>query len=77
VHAFRRSGDPVAGWDRTISPAMVNECRLGFNRFNVVELANSYDRNGNNYLGIPYGNIPGLAYTSGIAQFNISGFTWL
>ncbi len=26
-------------------------------------------------MGIPNGNIPGLAYTSGIAQFNIAGFS--
>jgi len=28
----------------------------------------------NNQLGIPNGNIPGLAYPSGIAQFNIPGY---
>ena len=65
----------VAGWDRTITPAMVNEARVGFNRFNVVDFANTYGIDVNNQLGIPNGNIPGLAYTSGIAQFNISGFT--
>ena len=65
----------VLGWDRTISPSIVNEARLGFNRFNVHDYANSYGVNENNALGIPNGNIPGLAYTSGIAQFNISGFS--
>ncbi|HZQ56218.1 MAG TPA: TonB-dependent receptor [Bryobacteraceae bacterium] len=64
----------VIGWDRTISPTMVNALRIGFNRFNVVDTANSYGVDQNNILGIPNGNIPGLAYTSGIAQFNISGF---
>jgi TonB dependent receptor len=65
----------VVGWDRTISPMMVNELRLGFNRFNVMDTANSYGVDENNALGIPNGNIPGLAYTSGIAQFQISGYT--
>ncbi len=65
----------VIGWDRTLSPAMVNEVRVGFNRFNVVDTANSFGVNENNALGIPNGNIPGLAYTSGIAQFNISGLS--
>ena len=65
----------VAGWDRTISSSMVNELRVGFNRFNVVDTANTFGTNVNNDLGIPNGNIPGLLYTSGIAQFNISGFT--
>jgi hypothetical protein len=65
----------VLGWDRAISPTMVNQLRFGFNRFNVVDTANAYGINENNVLGIPNGNIPGLAYTSGIAQFQISGYT--
>ncbi len=64
----------VLGFDRVVSPAMVNEIRIGFNRFNVRDWANSYGIQENNILGIPNGNIPGLAYTSGIANFNISGF---
>jgi hypothetical protein len=65
----------VVGWDRTFSPTLVNQVRVGFNRFNVVDTANSFGIDENNILGIPNGNIPGLAYTSGIAQFNISGFS--
>ena len=42
----------------------MNELRVGFNRFNVVDTANSYGINENNNLGIPNGNIPGLLYTS-------------
>jgi hypothetical protein len=65
----------AVGWDRVFSASIVNEARMGFNRFNVFDTANSYGINQNNILGIPNGNIPGLPYTSGIAQFNISGFT--
>lgn len=65
----------VIGWVHTISPSLLNELRVGFNRFNVVDTANTYGIDVNNALGIPNGNIPGLAYTSGIAQFNISGFS--
>jgi hypothetical protein len=65
----------VVGWDRTFSPTVINEVRVGFNRFNVVDTANSFGIDENNALGIPNGNIPGLPYTSGIAQFNISGFS--
>jgi hypothetical protein len=43
----------------------------GFNT--AVASKNVVDEN--NLLGIPNGNIPGLAYTSGIFQFNITGFT--
>ena len=64
----------VLGWDRAFSPAIVNALRIGFNRFNVVDTANSYGVEENNILGITNGNIPGLAYTSGIAQFNIAGY---
>ncbi len=64
----------VAGWDHTFSANMVNQFRMGFNRFNVSDTANSYGIEENNALGIPNGNIPGLPYTSGIAQFNIPGY---
>ena len=63
------------GWTRTFTPNMINEVRLGFNRYNVVDTANTYGMDVNNQLGIPNGNIPGLPYTSGIAQFNITGFS--
>jgi hypothetical protein len=65
----------VAGWNRTFSPTVLNEFRVGFNRFNVEDWANTFGIDENNNLGIPNGNIPGLPYTSGIAQFNISGYT--
>jgi len=65
----------VVGWDHTFSPTMVNEGRFGYNRFNVVDFANTYGLDVNNQLGIPNGNIPGLPYTSGIAQFNIAGYS--
>jgi hypothetical protein len=65
----------VAGWTHTFSPTLLNDFRAGFNRFDVSDTANTYGMDVNNALGIPNGNIPGLAYTSGIAQFNISGYS--
>ena len=64
----------VLGWDRVLSPQIVNEARIGFNRYNLSQTANSFGINENNALGIPNGNIPGLPYTSGIAQFNVPGY---
>ena len=64
----------VLGWDRVLSPKIVNEARIGFNRYNLSQTANSFGINENNILGIPNGNIPGLPYTSGIAQFNVPGY---
>ncbi len=68
------SQNAVLGWDRVFSPTIVNEARFGFNRFNVNDFANAYGIDENNILGIPNGNIPGLPYTSGIANFNIPGY---
>ncbi|MBV8552512.1 MAG: TonB-dependent receptor [Acidobacteriaceae bacterium] len=73
-YSYSLSQNAVLGWDRTISPSIVNEARFGFNRYNTEDFANAYGIEENNNLGIPNGNIPGLPYTSGIAQFNISGF---
>ncbi len=64
----------VLGWDRTLSADKTNSFRIGFNRYNTVDFANAYGIEKNNELGIPNGNIPGLAYTSGIAQFNVPGY---
>jgi hypothetical protein len=74
-NSFSLAQNAVLGWDHTISASMQNQARFGFNRFNVQDFANSYGVNENNILGIPNGNIVGLPYTSGIAQFNVSGFT--
>ncbi len=73
-YSYSLGQNAVLGWDRTISPSIVNEARFGFNRYNTEDFANAYGIEENNILGIPNGNIPGLPYTSGIAQFNISGF---
>jgi hypothetical protein len=73
-YGYSLSQNAVLGWDRTISPQMVNQARVGFNRYNTKDFANAYGIDENNILGIPNGNIPSLPYTSGIAQFNISGF---
>ncbi|MGH9450944.1 MAG: carboxypeptidase regulatory-like domain-containing protein [Terriglobia bacterium] len=64
----------VLGWDRNISANKINEFRIGFNRYFTSDAANSYGIDENNALGLVNGNIPGLAYTSGIAQFNVPGF---
>ncbi|MGH9771126.1 MAG: hypothetical protein ACRD4Q_05435, partial [Candidatus Acidiferrales bacterium] len=64
----------VIGWDRNISANKINALRIGFNRYFTRDAANSYGVDENNALGLVNGNIPGLAYTSGIAQFNVPGF---
>ncbi len=73
-NANSRNQNAVLGYTRTFSPTQINEFRLGFNRFAVTQVGADFGTTKNNDLGIPNGNIPGLPYTSGIAQFNIPGF---
>ncbi|HKE22120.1 MAG TPA: carboxypeptidase regulatory-like domain-containing protein [Bryobacteraceae bacterium] len=49
---------------------LLNELRLGFNRFSTFHFAADYGIDENNILGIPNGNLPGHPETSGIARFN-------
>ena len=65
----------VVGWDHFFSPGMVNQARVGFNRYATYDFDNAYSTLENNVLGIPNGNITSLPITRGIAQFKITGFT--
>lgn len=51
----------------TLSAAMANEARLGYNRTHVNTGDNSMEKNWNNYYGIPNGNL-GDAITEGIFE---------
>ena len=44
-----------------VSPTLINEVRIGFNRFNVVDTANSFGIDENNILGIPKWQYSGTA----------------
>jgi hypothetical protein len=63
----------VAGQTFTPRANLINELRLGFNRFNTFHFAPDYGIAENNILGIPNGNIPGHPETSGIARFDGMG----
>ncbi len=60
----------VIGHTFTARANLLNEIRLGFNRFNTFHFAPDYGIDENNILGIPNGNLPGHPETSGIARFN-------
>ncbi len=68
-----RNQNAVVGYTRTFSPTKINELRIGFNRYAVTHLAPDFGIAKNNELGIPNGNVPGHAYTFGIATFRIPG----
>ena len=48
----------VLGWDRTLSVNKTNSFRIGFNRYNTVDFANSYGTGKNNQLGTPKRQYP-------------------
>jgi hypothetical protein len=52
---------------------LLNELRLGFNRFYTFHFVADYGIDENNILGIPNGNLPGYPTSSGIARFDGMG----
>jgi Carboxypeptidase regulatory-like domain/TonB dependent receptor len=74
-NATNNNHDAVLAWDHIFSGTMVNEFRFGFNRYVTDDFVDSYGINENNTLGIPNGNLPGVAATSGIAWLNFQNFT--
>jgi Carboxypeptidase regulatory-like domain len=64
----------VIGHTYTVSPTQLNEFRFGLNKYDLAQFGSDFGIPKNNELGIPNGNIEGHPYTSGIADFNVSGF---
>lgn len=57
--AYQPAQHAVASWARVISPALVNEFRVGFNRYRLDYTADQYEPGGGlaNQLGIKNGNV--------------------
>ena len=70
VNAQTRDHNAAIGYNHTFSPALVNELRLGFNRFYTKDFGNDLGTNENNALGIPNGNDAAFGAT-GIGNFSI------
>ena len=64
----------VGGHTYTLSGSMLNELRVGINKFDLAQFGSDFGIPKNNELGIPNGNIEGHPYTFGIADFNIPGY---
>jgi hypothetical protein len=60
----------AAGWTYTISPTLVNEFRLGYMRYHVVDVPNGYGTQPALQAGIPGLNLD-KTYTSGMPYFDI------
>lgn len=63
------SHNAVAGYTAGIRPHILNELRLGFNRFDTTHVGNDYPINKNNELGIKNGNLPAFQESQGIGNF--------
>jgi len=70
VNATTRDHNAAIGYNHTFSPSMVNELRLGFNRFYTKDFGNDLGTNENSTLGIPNGNDTAFGAT-GIGNFSI------
>ena len=65
----------VLGWDHTFSPSLLNQLRVGFNRFFISDFTSAYGIDANNQLGVPNGNLAVFPDESGIASMMWST-TW-
>ena len=66
-----RSHNAVIGHTIAIRPTLLNEIRLGFNRFDTRDFGQDYGVNKNNDLGIKNGNLAAFQESSGIAAFGV------
>jgi hypothetical protein len=66
-----RSHNAVIGHTLAIRPTLLNEVRLGFNRFDTRDFGQDYGVNENNILGIKNGNLSAFQESSGIAAFGV------
>lgn len=67
----------VAGFSNSFRPNILNELRLGFNRFDTVHFGNDAAIDENNILGIKNGNLAAFPESHGIGNFavgSLSGF---
>jgi Carboxypeptidase regulatory-like domain len=60
----------AVGWTDTISPTLVNEFRLGYMRYHVVDVPNGFGTSPASDAGIPGLNLD-KTYTSGMPYFDI------
>src|SRR5579883_943871 len=63
----------VLGETFAVRANLLNDLRLGFNRFNTFHFVADYGIDENNILGVPNGNIAGHPETSGIGRFDGMG----
>ena len=70
VNATTRDHNAAIGYSHIFSTSMVNELRLGFNRFYTLDFGNDFGTNQNTAVGIPNGNDAAFGAT-GFGNFSI------
>lgn len=70
VNATSRDHNAAIGYNHTFSATMLNELRLGFNRFYTMDFGNDFGTSENTVLGIPNGNDQAFGAT-GLGNFSI------
>ena len=65
------SHNAVIGHSIPIRPNLLNELRLGFNRFDTVDFGQDFGVDENNALGIKNGNLSAFPESGGIAAFGV------
>ena len=70
-----RNHNAVIGHTYVFTPELLNEFRLGLNRFNTSHYGNDSAIQANNELGILNGNLPQDLQTYGIASLGIAGMS--
>ncbi len=67
-----RNHNAVVGYSVALSPTVLNELRLGFNRFDTLHFGQDFGVDKNNELGIRNGNLAAFPESSGIAGFAVN-----
>src|SRR5207249_5691155 len=60
-------------WDRTVSPTLIMQSRIGVAYYNNIASQTDYGKNDSTAIGIPGININ--QFTSGMVSINLGGFT--
>ncbi|MCI0422450.1 MAG: Plug and carboxypeptidase regulatory-like domain-containing protein, partial [Acidobacteria bacterium] len=75
INSDSRDHNAVIGHTYSFTPTLLNELRLGFNRFNTNHYGPDSNLDKNNEFGIRNGNLAAFPETRGVANFSIPGLT--
>ena len=74
-HGGNRNHNAGIGLTTSITSSKVNELRFGISRYKTHMYNADYGIDENEIVGIPNGNLPGVAWGSGVADISIAGWS--